>query len=379
MRKSLELLLSKKLNNAQLVTNIFSNFKDIKITDSSVIFLRDSLNSVFPGAGGKKGSSGVKVQLIYSYLTSIITGIDITKGNVPDQKYSIELLKLIKKGELFIADLGYMVLNLLYKIDSKEAYFLGRFQSNRVLYEKIIINTKPNKTAIYKIFKIEDHPEMFQADVTEKILYLKYKKEYLEVRVILFKNPEDTVNNRRRLLNKNAKNKNKSKKPTDKSLILCNWSIFMTNTGEDKLPYRMIHNIYRIRWNVELIFKSWKSILDIHKSNVNKNEYRVKMELYAKLILAVVIQKIYQIIAPDLWKNKKELSLYKMTDLFFRNIPLIAHAILKSTKAFAQKIEILTKKAMKTCLKTHQKSRKTSLQMIDESIEEYLYEQSILS
>lgn len=379
MKKSLELLLSKKLNKSKFVTDIFSNFKDIKITDSSVIFLRDSLSSLFPGAGGKKGSAGVKVQLIYSYLTSIITSIDITNGNVPDQKYSIELLKLIKKGELFIADLGYMVLNLLSEINSKEACFLGRYQSNRVLYEKIIINTEPNKTVIYKIFKIEEHPEMFQGDVTEKILYLKYKKEYLEVRIILFKNPEDTINNRRRLLNKNAKNKNKSGKPTQKSLTLCTWSIFMTNTGEDKLPYKMIHNIYRIRWNVELIFKAWKSILDIHKSNVNKNENRVKMELYAKLIFAVIIQKIYQRVAPDLWKNKKELSLYKLTDLFHRNIPIIADAILKSIKAFDRKIEILTKKAIKTCLKTQQKSRKTSLQMIDENIEEYIYKEGVLS
>ena len=79
MKKSLELLLSKKLSKPRFVTDIFSNFKDIKITDSSVIFLRDNLSNVFPGSGGRKGSSGVKVQLIYSYLTSIITTIKFNK------------------------------------------------------------------------------------------------------------------------------------------------------------------------------------------------------------------------------------------------------------------------------------------------------------
>lgn len=373
MKKSLELLLSKKLNKPKFVTDIFSNFKDIKITDSSVIFLRDSLSNVFPGSGGRKGSSGVKLQLIYSYLTSIITSIDITKGNIPDQKHSIELLSLIKKGELFIADLGYMVFNLLYEIDIKQAYFLGRYKSSTNLYEKIIVKLKDKDTTIFIPFKIEDNIKMFQDNVTKKELYLKSNKRYLKVRVILFKNPEDTINNRRRILNKRARKNNKSGKASNKSLVLCTWSIFITNTGEEKLPYKMIHNIYRIRWNVELIFKAWKSILNIHKSNVNENQNRVKMELYAKLIFAVVIQKIYQKISPEFWKNKEELSLYKIMDLFIRNTSLIASKLSQSIYKFAKIMKTITQKAIKTCIKIHQKSRKTSLQMIDEDIIEYIY------
>lgn len=373
MKKSLELILSKKLNKPGFITDIFSNFKDIKITDSSVIFLRDSLSNVFPGSGGRKDSSGVKLQLIYSYLTSIITSIDITKGNLPDQKYSIELLSLIKKGELFIADLGYMVFNLLYEIDIKQAYFLGRHKSSTNLYEKVIVKLKDKDTTIFIPFKIEDNIEMFQDNINKKELYLKNGKSYLKARIILFKNPEDTINNRRRILNKRAQKNNKSCKASNKSLVLCTWSIFITNTGEEKLPYKMIHNIYRIRWNVELIFKAWKSIVNVHKSNVNENQNRVKMELYAKLIFAVVIQKIYQKISPEFWKNKEELSLYKMMDLFIRNTSLIASNLSQSTYKFAKIMKIITKKVIKTCIKIHQKSRKTSLQMVDEDIIEYIY------
>ena len=266
-----------------------------------------------------------------------------------------------------------MIFNLLYEIDIKQAYFLGRYKSSINLYEKVTIKLKEKDIIIFIPFKIEDNIKMFQSNVTKKELYVKNKKQYLKVRMILFKNPEDTINNRRRILNKRAQKNNKSGKATTKSLILCTWSIFITNTDEEKLPHKMIHNIYRIRWNVELIFKTWKSILNIHKSNVNENQNRVKMELYAKLILAVVIQKIYQKISSELWKNKEELSLYKMMDLFIRNTSLIASKLSQSIYKFAKIMKIITQKAIKTCIKVHQKSRKTSLQMIDENIMEYIY------
>ncbi len=310
--------------------------------------------------------------LLYSYLNSGISFIELTNGNIPDPKYTVNLLSLINKGELFIGDLAYMVFNFLYLLNKKGAYFLGRHNLSRVLYYKIK-EIKKNGIEIekFKKFDIDKHKEELQNNVTEKFLYIKKKDKYIRVRVIIFKTPESIANKRRRDLKKKAKNNNKSKKANKKRLRLLDWSIFITNTSSEQLNYKMIHNIYRIRWNIELIFKNWKSILKINKSTVTKNEHRVKFELYAKLIFAMIIQKIYQRVSSLLWLKNKELSLYKITDLFIRKRHELQISLLISIDKFAATMRRITQKAIKTCIKEYQKSRKTTLQIIDLAIEEY--------
>ncbi|MBV6340248.1 transposase, partial [Candidatus Magnetobacterium casense] len=34
------------------------------------------------------------------------------------------------------------------------------------------------------------------------------------------------------------------------------------------IPSEKIHIVYRIRWSIELVFKSWKSVLRVHLSNI---------------------------------------------------------------------------------------------------------------
>lgn len=179
------------------------------------------------------------------------------------------------------------------------------------------------------------------------------------------------ANRRRANLKKNAR-KCRGKRaytPKKKNLNLCDWSIFVTNTNEKQIASEMIRSVYRIRWSIELIFKNWKSILKIHKSNVIKNENRLKVELYGKLIFAVLTHKVYQSIAPFLWfKKNKELSMWCVTDFLLRRTDSMLHAIRISTKDFVRLINSFTPKIIQTCVKHYQPSRKTTLQMIDEFI-----------
>ncbi|HPO91679.1 MAG TPA: transposase [Bacteroidales bacterium] len=52
------------------------------------------------------------------------------------------------------------------------------------------------------------------------------------------------------------------------------------------LKYETLFALYKIIWRIELIFKTWKFILGIHKIRSARKE-RVMCEVYGKLILAV--------------------------------------------------------------------------------------------
>jgi hypothetical protein len=145
--------------------------------------------------------------------------------------------------------------------------------------------------------------------------------------------------------------------------------MFILNAPEDLIPSKMIRTLYRIRRSVELIFKNWKSILKIHVSSVRKNHYRIQCELYAKLILAVMIHTIHQKVHYYTWTiMKKEISFDSLWKYIIARSESLHEAIKKSAFAYLNMINSLFTSIIKICEKNHQPSRKTTLQMIDEMI-----------
>ena len=129
----------------------------------------------------------------------------------------------------------------------------------------------------------------------------------------------------------------------------------------------MVRSLYRVRWCVELIFKSWQSILRMHLSNVRKNHYRFKCELYAKLILATIVHATHHNLQSYLWhKEKGEISFYKLWVFITSRAESFHEAIRKSMRIFSNKMNSLFESMIQNCKKYHQPSRKTMLQRIDE-------------
>lgn len=369
MYDCLNLIMGKRFKKDKLNISILNNFKDVKIIDSTYIKLKKNFQELFSvGGGNGKSYSNLKIQFIYCFLSSVVKHIEITKGNLGDRAYSKEVIKLVNKNELFIADLGYIYFDIIDGINRKKGYFLGRLPNKELLEKQEVTLNNKIKTE-YTPFRIEENEASFTANITEREFYYKKNSKSLKVRVIIFKNPSDVIAKRRRKLRNKVKNKDKNKEPGKKALTLCNWSIFITNADKEKLPAEMILNIYRIRWNIELIFKSWKSILKIHKSEVIKNPYRLKMEIYAKLIFAVFVFRIYHKAFFVLWQSlKEELSFYKVLNKFKKHIAILGLFIKNSINLFNDEVFNIINSAFEDCIKNYQKTKKTTIQLINQMI-----------
>jgi len=112
---------------------VLSQFKDVKICDSTKITLPDKLAEIWPGLGGRNAKASLKIQGVYSLLSSSFTSIELTKAPGTDSIYCEKLLSLINKGELLITDLGYYYKDFFNNISEKGAYFLTRIRTNTVL------------------------------------------------------------------------------------------------------------------------------------------------------------------------------------------------------------------------------------------------------
>nr|AAD31481.1 unknown [Bacillus thuringiensis] len=74
---------------------------------------------------------------------------------------------------------------------------------------------------------------------------------------------------------------------------------------------KQVHELYSLRWQIEIVFKTWKSLFDIDHCRTVKQE-RIECHLYGKLIAIFLCSstmfKMRQLL---LQKKQKELSEYK--------------------------------------------------------------------
>lgn len=297
-RCCLQLIMSRQLMKFQPIEiKLLQPFNRVLIFDSSSWDISPQLKDIFPGSGGSASDANCKIQVCYDYKSGSILLLDDMKGTIPDQKYSKNIGLIVEKGDLAISDLGYWSFETFYKIENKGGFFVNRFNNQVNIWQML--------NGEYVKLKLEDilAKQTGNSVEIEVIIRGNKKEEYLKMRLIAFRAPEETANMRRKRLYDQAK-KNGST-PSKKNLELCDWSIFGTNATKELLPGEMIRSIYRIRWCIELIFKSWKSILRIHQSNVHKNHHRLKCELYAKFILIVIVHTVHQYLQCDAWKKKE--------------------------------------------------------------------------
>ena len=360
-RRCLDTIMVKQLMKLEIVEPfLLEQFNRVLVVDSSSWDVPPSLSNIFPGSGGSASIANCKLQCIYDYKSGSVISVEDRKGIEPDQSYSQKLGAITQEGDLFLFDLGYWSFMTFYTIGLLKGYFISRF--NTIVNFWYSSSGEEIKLDLGKFLKKQSFPS------TEIEGYIKSQEGVrVNVRLIAFQVPQAVADKRRRKLREQAKKKGRT--ASDKSLQLCDWSLFITNASEKQIPDKMIRTIYRVRWSVELIFRSWKSILRMHKCNVKKNADRLKCELYAKLIFAVIVHTIHSNLQNYLWsKERREISFDKLWKFMVSHSEGLHNAIKRSLKSFSMKVNSFVGKIIKECEKYHQKSRKTTLQMIDEYI-----------
>ena len=303
LKKALERLLYQQIDVSPLLTTA-KVFNRILIKDSVCFQIDKSLAVSYPGSGGSGSPAAVRIQFEYDLLKGQINDLSVNAFNDQDTTNSIETLELTQEKDLIIRDLAYMNLSVLKGLIKIGAYFLSRLQYNVIVYEKI-----DNQYAKLDFVKLRNYMKKNKLDVIEKNVYLGHK-ERLNVRLILHLLPDDVVAERLRKAHKN--NKKKGRKQLSKEYkARAALNLFVTNATEDEIPMEKVYSFYRLRWQIELMFKIWKSLCHIDKVKKVKQE-RLECYIYAKLICIVLTWRMIWAVAKFIFvKHKKSLSYYK--------------------------------------------------------------------
>jgi hypothetical protein len=259
------------------------HFPAINIKDSSKFALPPTCESDYPGFGNfRKGQGVMNIQYEYDLLSGDWKTLELTSIKTNDQQDSRESAHLISKGELYIRDLGYVTPFYLKSVIEKGAFFLNRLPA------QAIVHTATGELIDWR--KLDRKFKKTSAAVLDLDVCV-YENEPVPCRMIVERVDDRLYIDRIKQAERTAKRKGFGL--TEKHKIRCRYNAFITNAERGKLPANMIRKVYYLRWQVELVFKTWKSNLQINKLKKVKKE-RLECQLLAKLLWALLNWRLLQ-------------------------------------------------------------------------------------
>lgn len=296
LKRLLEKFLEDQLKELPAIISV-RNFPSIKIKDSTCFQLPEHLAEIYPGSGGSGSKAAIRIQFEYDLVSGRIIDLSLHPFNEQDTVNAQNELETIKQGgELVIRDLGYVNLSCLSEIDLKDAYYLNRLKSRIVVYE--LCN---GKLFPLDFDKIRKHMDKKNITRMEKEVFLGNDQKVF-TRLIIERMPEDKVKERIRKARKEAKKKGRT--ISDEYISRAYLNLFITNTDPQVLGSQYCNEVYSIRWQIELIFKIWKSVVQIHQVKKMKRE-RLECFLYAKLFMDHHELGNTHAHLPSLWTSRK--------------------------------------------------------------------------
>lgn len=286
LQELLSEIISSQLKNISHVPS--SAFTAVNIKDSSKIKLPKEFAKTFPGYGGYNIPTALmNIQFEYDLLTQNWKSFDITSALRNDQQDSRETADEIQQGSLNIRDLGYITSTYLNEVINRDAYFLNRLPKMSVYIKKhddyVLLDWKQLNKQIGK-----SNLESLDLEV-----YIG-KKEKIKCRLIISAVPDDIKAERIRKAKQGGKRK-KGYEISDEHKIKLGFNIYITNVMKEDLSNEEVKQTYRLRWQIELMFKSWKTNLKINKIKAIKLE-RMLCQVYAKMIWIILNSSILGII-----------------------------------------------------------------------------------
>ena len=216
-------------------------------------------------------SSELKIQVRWNLKSGELPLVLIEQGKASDLNSDCSSLP----GSLEIFDLGYFSLSRFRRLDNA-AYFVSR-----LLHGTTVLNGDGQAVSLRDFLPANENQGVVDVPVQLG------KKERFACRLIAIRVPEEIANRRRQKARENASKHGRELSPEYSELL--GWSLFVTNASKELLTWKEVVVLYRSRWQIELLFKLWKSHNQLACQRPNAPAVEVMAVLWAKLI-GVILQ-----------------------------------------------------------------------------------------
>ncbi len=253
---------------------LLQRFAGVFILDSSTVVLPDGFAADWRGCGGRvvQGTqAALKLTVRLDLGTGALAGPVVTAGRTQDRGSVLQHAPL-PAGALRLADLGFWSLAVFRQIATDGAYWLSR------LNLQVVVFAAEGGRLDLPVW-LGRHEGRLDLPVRLGVT------AQLPGRLLGIRVPQAVAAERRRKLYAAAQREGKT--PPAARLALADWTLLVTNVPPDRLSVTEALVLARARWQIELLFKLWKSHGKLDESR-GADPWRVLCEIYAKLIAMVV-------------------------------------------------------------------------------------------
>jgi hypothetical protein len=285
---ALQVVLERTLTADPPPVKLLDRFSEVNIGDSSTITLPDEYAEEFPGCGGAHdhGKAALKVQALWELRSGRLL-LFLEAGRSSDAKSAIAK-RVVAAGSLSIFDLGYFSINRFQHVEQKKGYWLSRLQYGTDVYAG---GDKP--TALHEF--LGKNARRGVVDIRVRI-----GKERYPCRLVAIRVSQEIAAKRRQKIRQKARDH--GRQPSRAYLQLQEWTIFVTNCPKKLLDWKEVVVLYRARWQIERLFKLWKSYNHLADLDETASAVRQMAGVYIKLI-AVIIQ--HGILLMTVWLDSR--------------------------------------------------------------------------
>lgn len=303
-----------------------AQFEDVLIFDASPVRLPKKLKDKFPGNRKNHSPACIKLSALYSLFKRTVEWIDLSPQKMHDSKILPDLSML--KGSLFLFDLGYFSHLFLNQLNEAGVWFVCRLKANSKPVITKVVNGFSKRCIGKALKKIKPFGNIAEAYC---ILNLP-KNKTIELRVIGFKFPKTNE-----------------------------YRWYLTNLPISMAQAAWIYPIYRLRWQIELFFKSIKTIL--HADQITSANENIALVMCYSTILSALIANsiIIELATASAHIELKSITAMRLMIVYSS----FAHELVKFLLRKNMTLENLKKEIMKLfpqLLDPNRKRRPTSLE-----------------
>lgn len=215
----------------------FARFRAIRLQDGTSFALADGLAEAFPGRFTAFCPAAVELHVDLDLYSGVPNRVVLAPDHLPERPFLPEAREVT--GQLLLADCGYFSSDYVQSLEAADASFIirGRPTLKARVVQAFDASGRELPEWIGKPFnQLQKQPDFRRHDQVDLTLRLRTRQGPFDCRLIVHPNLRPDA------------------------ALRC----LFTNLPRDTFTPEHISDAYRLRWQIELIFKEWKSHTNLH-------------------------------------------------------------------------------------------------------------------
>lgn len=220
----------------------FARFEQIRIQDGTSFAVKSTLAGTFPGRFTTVSPAAVELHVSLELSSEMVNQVTLSADSAAERQYLPSPAELA--GELLLADRGYYSKDYLRALDEAGGFFIVRAKTNmNPLIRKAI---RPDGREV----------KAFRNKLLNAVKDRLHKHQYLDLDVRFGDDDDDDSFNCRLVVHPHLREDGAVR-------------YLVTNLERESFTPEQISDGYRLRWQIELLFKEWKSHANLHAFDTN--------------------------------------------------------------------------------------------------------------